>query len=1326
MQKRIDEIAAKGGGTLVLTAGEYHTGAIFFKPGVNLHLEKGATIIGVDDAEGYPMRETRIEGETCQYYPALVNADGCDGFKISGEGVIDGHGANTWEEFWTKRAAARKKGGDLRNKDLMRPRVLYVSRSKNVDVSGVTFKNSKFWTTHFYDCEDVVVHDCSILADVLKDSKGKELKGPSTDAIDIDKCRRFTVRNVDISVNDDGVVVKGGKGAWADDYTKFPGNGPSTDVLVENCTFRYPTHSALTLGSECPAATNVTMRGCTMDGCGNMLNLKMRTDTPQHYANVLVENCRGKCAVVLSAKAWSQYHNAQGRSEEELKSFANDVMLRNNMIEAPVTIDTRRKDARLEVKNLKFDGNVFYQTTDNLPLKHDGYVVEKSDIGLVVKATTRRAFLYANYESNRWMNAPSYPFVRDPHFKFRALDVSRSPEPLKEWIAATGANAVYLKRGRPDAKLLRECAELGVPAYGFLYGCDAAKWNREKYDEFIAAHPSSKGVTPQKSWEKGTMCPSDPATREFFAATIRELVGAPLRGDRSGRVECASTLAGVVVCLWDDYGLNCVCDRCKANGFAGNWGRQVAFAVKAWEDAVSPLGKELIVRTWASGASHWLGDEWVHAPGYGGESGEPLFVWGEAMRAAGKSVKFQTKVYNADCQPDPPFSALLQVAPRREIAEWQITGQTVGLQYLPASVVDQTARQMRRVAELVSSEDGVMMYAGSYKRNGGYAALSDDLNSVNIHVWRQLSWNPNEDVESLWREWAVPRHGTNAESVIAAMKSSERATVAAFSPLGLGAPTESFFANTAERRESLLRYTNRFFLPEGIAALAPTKENIARVIAEKDAALAQLDATLVGAPRHSLRSACSLPHESRTPARGGYFQGDRSGRVGDAPLPMLRFDWLRAQLKVSRALDGALWRYFHMRECAQEGRIDTDDLSGIEADFETVRSCVKDVCPGLGSPVPLMRDIRDKARQLVPSPERTAAKLAELFLSTSPDLYKPQGYRGGKAYGGGQLVHYSVVSLWVNALECAHIAGDTNLVQRLVAAFEPAYGAKKIWMNDYRHVDLSIVGAIPLEIAILTGDKRAKELGLMYADRQWEEPREGLDWGERWYDAIPLAERHANWEKGFTPETRLWIDDMYMVTFLQSQAYRLTGDRKYIERAGKEMCMYLEKLQRPDGLFDHAPGAPFAWGRGNGWMAAAMAMNLRHLPTDSEWRAPILKGYRKMMSALLKWQRPNGLWGQLVNDPESYDETSATAMFAYAFAEGAKAGVLNGEYKAAVEKAYAALVARLDEYGNLPDVCVGTGWKNDRHHYLTRPRCIGDPHGQAPLLWLCGALMGGK
>ena len=582
--------------------------------------------------------------------------------------------------------------------------------------------------------------------------------------------------------------------------------------------------------------------------------------------------------------------------------------------------------------NLLLIAAVSYQLSANLPLKHDGYVVERSGDGLVVKAATERAFLYANYESNRWMNAKSYPLVRDPHFAFRALDVGRSPEPLRDWIAATGANAVYLKRGRPDAKLLRECAELGVPVYGFLYGCDAAKWNHGKYDAFIAEYPSAKGVTPPKSWEKGTLCPSDPATREFFKEAVRDIA--------------VPGLAGVVVCLWDDYGLNCVCDRCRANGMAGNWGRQVAFAVKAWEEALNPLGKELIVRTWASGASHWLRNEWVHAPGYGGPSGDPLSVWGEAMKAAGAHVRFQTKVYNADCQPDPPFSALLPVAPRKDIAEWQITGQTVGLQFLPASVVDQTARQFRRVAELVPSEGGVMLYAGAYKRTDGYAALLDDLNSVNLHVWRQLSWNPNDDVESLWREWAVPRHGKDAEAVIAAMKATERATVAAFSPLGLGAPTESFFANSVSRRESLLRYTNRYFLPDGKAALAPTLANVARILAEKNAAIAELDAAMCPADG---RSRPSTPDDKR-------------------------FGWLRAHLEATRALDGALWRYFYLRELAKRGETDPDVLAEIDVDFDDVRRLCKSgaLCTPLGSPASLMRDIRNQAQEVSHSAQQEA------------------------------------------------------------------------------------------------------------------------------------------------------------------------------------------------------------------------------------------------------------------------------------------------------------------------------------------------------------------
>ena len=107
------------------------------------------------------------------------------------------------------------------------------------------------------------------------------------------------------------------------------------------------------------------------------------------------------------------------------------------------------------------------------------------------------------------MNAASYPFVRDPHFKFRALDVSRSPEPLRDWIAATGANAVYLKRGRPDAKRLRECAELGIPDETTCGYADIGDWGVTMFR--IMKTLGSRRRTSRRSTASGPA--ATPATR---------------------------------------------------------------------------------------------------------------------------------------------------------------------------------------------------------------------------------------------------------------------------------------------------------------------------------------------------------------------------------------------------------------------------------------------------------------------------------------------------------------------------------------------------------------------------------------------------------------------------------------------------------------------------------------------------------------------------------------------------------------------------------------------------------------------------------------------
>jgi len=265
------------------------------------------------------------------------------------------------------------------------------------------------------------------------------------------------------------------------------------------------------------------------------------------------------------------------------------------------------------------------------------------------------------------------------------------------------------------------------------------------------------------------------------------------------------------------------------------------------------------------------------------------------------------------------------------------------------------------------------------------------------------------------------------------------------------------------------------------------------------------------------------------------------------------------------------------------------------------------------------------------------------------------------------------------------------------------------------HVDNTVFGVVPLELYLQTKEARYLTLGKRFADEQWSAPS-GI------YDT---AENREHFKRGLTWQTRFWIDDMYMITTIQAQAFRATGDRKYLDRAAREMIAYLDALQKPNGLFYHAPEVPFYWGRGCGWMAAGMTELLRALPEDHPERPRILVGYRTMMASLLKYQSDDGMWRQLVDDPGSWPETSGTGMFAFAMITGVKRGWLEPDtYGPAARKAWLALVTYLEPNGDVRAVCEGTNKKADRQFYLDRQRHTGNLHGQAPVLWCATALLG--
>jgi unsaturated rhamnogalacturonyl hydrolase len=324
----------------------------------------------------------------------------------------------------------------------------------------------------------------------------------------------------------------------------------------------------------------------------------------------------------------------------------------------------------------------------------------------------------------------------------------------------------------------------------------------------------------------------------------------------------------------------------------------------------------------------------------------------------------------------------------------------------------------------------------------------------------------------------------------------------------------------------------------------------------------------------------------------------------------------------------------------------------------------------------------------------TAARAGELIVANL--LSREHMFYGDEA------LHYAEAATAVGALRFASSINDRAMLEQLISRYSALLDDHSSLVSRRPHVDMNVIGIVPLQIAILTGDADQLRQGLSFADSQWDEPL----------------------ENGLTSQTRWWIDDLYMVGMLQIQAFRATADPKYADRAARQLAAYLPELQQENGLFHHSPDVPVFWGRGNGWVAVAMAEVLSSLPQAHRLRPQLLKHYQAMMQSLLKFQDQGGMWRQVIDYAPSWTESSATAMFAYAMLLGIQHGLLDREpYTAAVNKAWSALTALIDAKGNVQEVCVGTGKKNDLDYYLARPRVTGDFHGQAPVLWLADGLL---
>ena len=646
-------------------------------------------------------------------------------------------------------------------------------------------------------------------------------------------------------------------------------------------------------------------------------------------------------------------------------------------------------------------------------LPADGYGIIFTNGSVRIYGQRPRSLLFAAGDFDLWRDRTNGMFVRHPAFAFRSAALHGRMS-MPEYVATLGVNAIIgpsdapvtlsdslpevydglssadkasLDREAADAeekhrRLAKACHAADVEYYPLLYGNDFRLWSPALYAAAINAYPAARGTDEEHSWEKGSLCPSAPETWKLIQAYVHEFI---LR----------SHADGLYATFWDHYGIYCQCDRCAKDGL-NQFSDELCTCVSNYQAVAESLGCKLVVRTWSSGVPHWLGDEWVHAPGNGGPGGEGTQLWAKVISQLPAEIGIQTKVYQADCQPDPPFSELLGgAAPHQEMAEYQITGQTTGRFFLPASTVDYTAWTMKRSHGLVGSSGGVSLFPGGTK-NPHYDLFADIINGINARAWRELSWDPDAKVDDIWLEWARPIFGSNAApAVVRALRRSESVINRLFSALGLGNDTNSGFAATIARRETLLKYTNRYYRPEGQAALEPTLANVDRIIAEKEDCLRQI-------------AVMKKDIDEAAPD------------LGPTQLAELRtrLDWLEEIAQVERYLDESLWRYRYLRHEAEMFTTDPGQMAYLAKAYNEVRehyrllfrfdpnqrfSCYDvelgrlPARPSLGSPLPLMNELYQSSLALVQQtlgpesvpPQWQRGNVTKIRMPATADQVKP-------------------------------------------------------------------------------------------------------------------------------------------------------------------------------------------------------------------------------------------------------------------------------------------------------------------------------------------------
>ncbi|RNC65963.1 glycoside hydrolase family 105 protein [Proteiniphilum sp. X52] len=234
---------------------------------------------------------------------------------------------------------------------------------------------------------------------------------------------------------------------------------------------------------------------------------------------------------------------------------------------------------------------------------------------------------------------------------------------------------------------------------------------------------------------------------------------------------------------------------------------------------------------------------------------------------------------------------------------------------------------------------------------------------------------------------------------------------------------------------------------------------------------------------------------------------------------------------------------------------------------------------------------------------------------------------------------------------------------------------------------------------------------------------------QRYLDYIHTAANHimegqdrledGTLSRTFPRNMTVWADDAYMGTSFLTRMGKFTGENRYFDEAAKQLILMDEYLWCPEKqLYYHCyytdwqrNGVAY-WGRANGWIMISLVDLIEAMPQDHAQRGELISILEKQIVGASRWQNANGMWNQLLDKSDSYDESSVTAMFVYGIAKAINNRWIDPAYQSIARSGWNALKDNeITPDGRFTNVCVGTGISNDLPFYFNRPVGDNEKHG---------------